>query len=179
MKLQGRLADVSLDYTTQKPKLTFVINNNINSLEEIENIELLDIEIKKHREKRSINANNYFWSLLGELCELQELDPIEEYKNRIRVLGIFRRIRIEPAHIPTLKKSWEQFGIAWWMEEADTEYIGEIEFRILHLYYGSSSFNTKQMARLINDLVQDCQAVGITTKSDEEIESLIKEWKQG
>ena len=37
MKLQGKLADVSIDYATKKPKLTFLINNNITSLEEIEN----------------------------------------------------------------------------------------------------------------------------------------------
>lgn len=179
MKLQGKLSDASIDYATQKTKLTFLINNNITSLEEIENIELLDIEVKKHREKRSLNANNYFWKLLRELCELQELDPIEEYKNRVRTLGIFRSMRIEPEHIPAVKKSWENYGIAWWVEIADTEYIGDIEFKILHLYYGSSSFNSKQMSRLIDDLVQDCQAVGIATKTQEEIESLIKEWGQG
>lgn len=178
MKLQGKLLDASLDYITQKPKLTFLINNNINSLEEIENVELLDIEVKKHREKRSLNANNYFWKLLRELCELQELDPIEEYKNRVRTLGIFRSMRIEPEHILAVKKSWENYGIAWWVEIADTEYLDGIDFKILHLYYGSSSFNSKQMARLIDGLVQDCEAVGIPTKSQDEIDSLIREWGQ-
>ena len=176
MKLQGKLADISIDYTTQKPKLTFLINNNINSLDEIENVELLDIEIKKHRGKRSLNANSYFWKLLQELCELQELDAIEEYKKRVRTLGIFKRIRIEPKEVPTLKKTWENWGIAWWLEVADTEFLSGIEFKILHLYYGSSSFSSKQMARLIDDLVQDCEALGIPTKSEEEINSLIKEW---
>ena len=36
MKLQGKLADISIDFETRKPKLTFLINNNITSLEEIE-----------------------------------------------------------------------------------------------------------------------------------------------
>ena len=57
MKLQGKLADVSIDFATKKPKITFLINNQINSLEEIENVELLDIEAKKHRNKRSLDAN--------------------------------------------------------------------------------------------------------------------------
>ena len=60
MKLQGKLADVSIDYATKKAKLTFLINNNITSLEEIENVDLLDIEAKKHRNKRSKDANNFF-----------------------------------------------------------------------------------------------------------------------
>lgn len=73
MKLQGKLADVSIDYKTNKKKLTFLINNNITSLEELENVELLDIEAKKHREKRSLDANAYCWVLLGKLAEKMNL----------------------------------------------------------------------------------------------------------
>ena len=47
---------------------------------------------------------------------------------------------------------------------------------LLHLYYGSSSFNSKQMSRLINDLVEDCKEVGIETKPQAEINSLLESW---
>ena len=57
MKLTGKLTDVSRDFITNKLKITFLINNQINRLEEIENVELLDIEAKKHRNKRSLDAN--------------------------------------------------------------------------------------------------------------------------
>lgn len=50
MKLQGKLVEASLDFASKKPKLTFLLNNQITSLDEIENIELLDIEIKKTQE---------------------------------------------------------------------------------------------------------------------------------
>ena len=56
MKLQGTLADISIDLKTRKPKITFLVNSNINSLEEIENVPLLDIEAKKHRNKRSLDG---------------------------------------------------------------------------------------------------------------------------
>lgn len=71
---------------------------------------------------------------------------------------------------------WTAQGIAWFCEIADTEYIGDIEFKIINAYYGSSSFNSKQMSRLINDLVQDCQAYGIETKTPAEIKSLLESW---
>ena len=48
--------------------------------------------------------------------------------------------------------------------------------KILHLYYGSSSFDKKQMSRLIDGVVQDCQAVGIETKTEAEIKSLLESW---
>ena len=60
MKAQGKLIDISIDYITRKPKITFLLNGNINSLEEIKDIDLLDIEAKKHRKKRTLDANAYF-----------------------------------------------------------------------------------------------------------------------
>ena len=133
-------------------------------------------EVKEVKKKRSTNANNYFWKLLQELCEVQNLDTIEEYKKRVKELGIFRRFRIEPKDVKTFEIMWQDKGIAWFCEIADTEYIGNVEFKIIHAYYGSSSFNSKQMSRLIDNLVQDCQAIGIETKSRAEIDSLLKEW---
>lgn len=133
-------------------------------------------EVKEVKKKRSTNANNYFWKLLQELCEVQNLDTIEEYKKRVKELGIFRRFRIEPKDVKTFEIMWQDKGIAWFCEIADTEYIGNVEFKIIHAYYGSSSFNSKQMSRLIDGVVQDCQAIGIETKSKAEINSLLKEW---
>ena len=34
------------------------------------------------------------------------------------------------------------------------------------------------MGRLIDNLVQDCQVEGIETKSQKEIDSLLKEWEE-
>nr|DAS67796.1 MAG TPA: NinB protein [Caudoviricetes sp.] len=133
-------------------------------------------EVKEVKKKRSVNANNYFWKLLQELCELQDLDAIEEYKKRVKELAIFRRFRIETKDVKTFEIMWQDKGIAWFCEIADTEYISNVEFKIINAYYGSSSFNSKQMSRLIDGVVQDCKAVGIETKSEAEICSLLKEW---
>lgn len=57
MKLTGKLADISKDFITNKLKITFFINQQVDDFEEIENVELLDIEAKKHRNKRSLDAN--------------------------------------------------------------------------------------------------------------------------
>jgi hypothetical protein len=146
-------------------------------VEQLKNENKLNIELKKYRKSRSLNANNYFWKILQELCELAEIDTIEEYKRRVKELGIFRRFRIENENIKTFEKMWTAQGIAWFCEIADTEYIGDTEFKIINAYYGSSSFNSKQMSRLIDGVVQDCKPYGIETKTPEEIESLLRSWE--
>ncbi len=177
MNSVGTIQDISIDYKTNKPKITLLLEQRelISSLEEIKE-DKLSIEIKKYRKKRSLDANKYFWKLLQEICELQEIDTIEEYKNRVKELGIFRQFKIMTEDVKTFKKVWTDRGIAWFCEIADTDYIGNTEFKIINAYYGSSSFNSKQMSRLIDNLVQDCQAVGIETKTPNEIKALLESW---
>lgn len=43
-------------------------------------------------------------------------------------------------------------------------------------YYGSSIYNTAEMTKLIELIVQECRQLGIEVKSQKEIESLLKEW---
>lgn len=177
METTGTLEEISIDYKTNKPKISFLINDRskLPTIEELKGIKL-KITAKKDIKKRSLNANNYFWKLLQELCELAEIDTIEEYKRRVKELGIFRRFKIEKDNVNTFEKMWSAQGIAWFSEIADTEYIGDTEFKIINAYYGSSSFNSKQMARLIDGVAQDCKAYEIETKTPAEINSLLESW---
>lgn len=45
------------------------------------------------------------------------------------------------------------------------------------LYYGSSVYDSRQMAALIDKIVQDCHAVGIETRTPEEIASIMEQWE--
>lgn len=177
METTGTLEEISIDYKTNKAKISFLINDKskLPTIEELKGLKL-KITAKKDIKKRSLNANNYFWKLLQELCELAEVETIEEYKRRVKELGIFRRFKIEKDNVNTFEKMWTSQGVAWFCEIADTEIIGNTEFKIINAYYGSSSFNSKQMSRLINDLVEDCKIYGIETKTPIEIKSLLESW---
>ena len=173
----GTITDINIDFKTHKTKISLLLDTKqLDIVEELKNEGKLNIGLKKYRKKRSNDANAYFWKLLQELCELAEIDTVKEYKRRIKELGIFKQFRIETKDIKTFEKVWTDRGVAWFCEVADTEYLGDIEFKIIHAYYGSSSYNSKQMSRLIDGVVQDCKIYGIETKPQQEIESLLKEW---
>lgn len=179
MQTTGTLEEINIDYKTGKLKISFLVEgkDKLSDIEQLKGLKL-KIEAKKYIKKRTTNANNYFWKLLQELCEIAEKDTIEEYKRRVKELGIFRRFKIETENIKTFEKMWTTQGIAWFCEIADTEYIKNTEFKIVNAYYGSSSFNSKQMSRLIDGVVQDCKAYEIETKSQAEIDSLLESWNK-
>lgn len=127
-------------------------------------------EIEVKRRKRSKNANAYFWELLQKLCFELNLDVIEEYKTRVKDLGIFRQWEVDNKNVPTFIKLWEEKGIAWFCEVV--EEIGDKT--IINAYYGSSSYNSTQFSRLLDNLIQDCEEVGIQTMTNEEVLELIR-----
>lgn len=132
----GTLQDISIDYKTNKPKITLLLDQrqSIFSLEEIKDNKL-SIEIKKYRKPRSLDANKYFWKLLQEVCEYKNIDTIEDYKRRVKELGIFKQFKIMTQDVKTFEKIWTDRGIAWFCEVSDTEYIGNIEFKIINAYF--------------------------------------------
>lgn len=130
-----------------------------------------DEELTTKKKKRSKNANAYFWELLGQLCQEMNLDVIKEYQRRVKELGIFRQWEIDTENVPTFEKMWCKNGIAWFVEKVDENG----KKTTINAYYGSSSYNSKQMSRLIDNLVQDCKEIGVETLDEMEIKSLINE----
>lgn len=129
-----------------------------------------DEEIEVKRKKRSKNANSYFWEMLQQLCSEMNLDVIAEYKKRVKELGIFKQWEIEAENVPTFEKLWCDRGIAWFIEKVE-ENGNKV---IINAYYGSSSYNSKQFSKLLDNLIQDCRSVGLQTLEDKEIEELIR-----
>lgn len=140
-----------------------------------EDTKILTVQINKNEElyvkkkKRSKDQNSYFWELLQQLCFEMNLDVIQEYKKRVKELGIFKQWEIDTINVPTFEKLWSDRGLAWFTEKV--EEIGNKT--IINAYYGSSSYNSKQMSRLLDNLVQDCKEVGIQTLDMLEIERSI------
>lgn len=127
-------------------------------------------EIQVKRANHSNKANAYFWELLQQLCYEMNIDVIQEYRKRVKELGIFRQWELDNSSVPTFIKVWEEKGLAWFVEKV--EEIGSKT--IINAYYGSSSYNSKQFSKLLDHLVQDCRSIGIQTLEDIEIEELIR-----
>ena len=98
------------------------------------------------------------------------LDLIGEYRKRVKELGICQTFELDTKNLATFEYLWCSNGIGWFIEKVD---YNENK-TIINAYYGSSSYNSKQMSRLIDNLVQDCRLVGIQTLEDKEIEDLIR-----
>lgn len=136
---------------------------------------LYDLEIKEHREKRSLSANAYAWVLIDKLAKAQGITPLEVYRYAIQNIGGNTEIMLVPDDgVDKFRRIWEAQGMGWICRELGPSTCpGHSE---MLCYYGSSTYSSKQMALLIDSLVQDCNALDIETWPPEKLALLVEGW---
>lgn len=175
--MTGTITSADFNFKSNSVTITLEVNEKQEAMQLAEELKDMrcDIKITKHREKRSLNANSYAWSLIGQIAENQRLSKEEVYKHYVKNLGVYRQIQINKDAVETIKHSWSMNGLAWLTEVVD--YSNDEDFVIMNLYYGSSTYNTRQMSSLIDAIVQDCKDLGIETKTPDEIDRLKSLWR--
>lgn len=130
-------------------------------------------EIKEHKKKRSLNANSYAWVLIGKIADAIGNTKEEVYREYIKNKGIYRIITIDEKAAPTFIKVWEDKGLGWICEKSETKIAGLID---VIAYYGTSSYNSKQMANFIDYVVAEAKELGIETLTPDEIAKMKTLW---
>ena len=179
MKVTGKIKNASVGLFSRKPELTLEIDDkNALTLEydKLKDREKLSIEVKPYRPKRSNSANAYAWVLMDKIAESQGITKEEVYLKQIQKVGVFQPIAINEAAVDTMIHSWSLHGMGWIAQRiGPAEEKGFVE---MALYYGSSSYNTKQMSRLIENIIQECNILEISTKTPDEIADMLSLWER-
>jgi hypothetical protein len=136
---------------------------------------LYEAALKEHRKKRSLDANAYAWVLIGKLSEAMRLPPVEVYRQAIQNIGgNFEVLPVREDAAEHFRRVWESQGLGWPCVDMGKSRISG--YRNLRAYYGSSTYDTRQMSALIDTLVQDCKALDIETLSDEKLSAMMEGW---
>lgn len=144
----------------------------------IDNDEEYTVEIKRKSKKRSLNANAYCWALCQRIAkELSKNGYIG--KEEVYRKAILDSQQGEPVGVPNDRldsfiRKWQSNGIGWICVIDDNERLSGV--KRVYLYAGSSAYNTAEMSRLIECLVDECNQLDIKLEPSEYIRSLVEGW---
>lgn len=178
MEATGIITNFNKDWKTGKAIITLMLD--IKDLEEIEKLSLLEkitITIKKFFKKRSLDANNYCWVLCDkiakELCKDGTIITKEKvYQDAVLQIGTFEAMIVEEKSYDKFKRIWEKQGLGFLIQEVSRK----DKCVKVHCYYGSSTYDSKEMSLLIELLVELAKSLRIETKTQAEINSLLELW---
>lgn len=134
-----------------------------------------EYDISPAKKKRSLNANSFAWKLINDIALAVRETPETVYREALKnVPNICEVLCVQDKAVDSMERLWTRDHIGRRVEREQSRIKGCTN---LYIYYGSSDFDTRQMAMLIDGLIQDAQALGIETRPEEEIRSLLEEWK--
>lgn len=173
MEFTGRIEGISQDYITGKVKVTFEVNESRKALVEYEKIKdakKIKVTAVKYRKRRSLDANAYMWVLLTELAGVLGTTKDELYIEMLDRYGVFTHIIVKPHVVDRVKEEWRT------VRELGEVTVGGMTGIQLQCFFGSSTYNTKEMSRLIDGVVRECQLLGVDTATPDEIAHMKALW---
>lgn len=158
--------------TTGKYNITFELDEgNIKDLDRLSGNKELMVQAKVHRNKRSLDSNAYAWVLMQKIAEATGLDKWDVYLHCLqRYSRAFTHVIVKPNAIDRLK---ELYRVC--IDLGEVTVNGKTGHQ-LQVYFGSSTFDTKEMSVFIDGIVSECKDLEIELLPLSEIERMKKEW---
>lgn len=182
MKVRGKLHSITRDQMTGKQYIAFELSSTPKGVDSIQEKDL-DIEAVEHREKRSLQANACYWSIVGEIAAFLNASRPFVHNMLLRDYGTLEQVAGENVFI-------------WVVDDPDSD-DWTLESPLYHLYptsysklrdgklwreymliKGSSQYDTLEMSRLINGAVTEAETMGIDTISDDELERMMRAYEK-
>lgn len=138
--------------------------------EKLKNHEV-DFEIKKHYERRSLDANAYAWALIGKIAEKVGKGKDDVYFDMLKDYG--------QSEMMSVLSSVDLKDYHKYIEPMGTGHIGGEEFTHYKIYKGTSKYNRKEMSIFIDGVVELAESLDIEVKTPEELARMKSLWAIG
>ena len=126
-------------------------------------------EIKEHKEKRSLTANAYAWTLIGKIADALRTSKEETYLTMLKRYG--------QSEIVSVLSSIDVTGYFKYFEAVGKATLQGKEFTHYKIFKGSSEYDSREMAILIDGIISEAKELEIETLPPREIERLKEMWK--
>ena len=182
--LTGRLAYM-VGFTAEgRPIITLEINEKDDALRMVDALHdaTLSIKFTKRDKKRSINANSYYWLLVGKLSKALKISTSFCHNTMLRRYDTLETIGDQVVYvvIPDTEEAARKADEAETFHLKPTSSVREGNDGQMYRTYlklkGSHEFTQTEFTKLVEGLVDECHQVGIETKSKEEIDSLLAQY---
>lgn len=181
MEFKGRIK-----YCTAQPDGTYILAIETRDFahirqeyDELAQANECRIKVAKWAEKRSKDANAYFHVLVGKIAEKIERSNAWVKNQLIGEWGQFEFIGEHIAEIETEVPPEQMLELTDTHVRLDRmDFTESGERYVYQLMRGSHTYDSREMARLIDGAVQYCEVLGIEHKTQEEIERLVELWKR-
>lgn len=175
MRFSGEIKSITKDWQSNKFIVSFTMNEAL-PIDEVNSLmgQKLNIEAKRWRKKRSLDANGYLWVLCTEIANHPEVKSSKEevYEEMLQKYGVLYQDEDGEYIAITLKSSVD-------ISKVDGHwkfYQSNGKFNAYLMIKGTSEYDTKEMAHFLDMVIDEAKALGIQTETPDEIARMKALW---
>lgn len=178
MESKGRITDVSKNWQSGKFRLTFEVDSDVSG--ELNQMAGHDLRIKavRWRGKRSLDANAYYWVLVGKIADVLKSSTTEIHNQMLSDYGqpeIIDGRRMTVILLDAI--NWKRIEYIHLKPTSATRTLDDGKlYRVYYVMRGSSTYDTKEMSTLIDGIVSEAKALDIETLTPDELERMKAAW---
>ncbi len=160
MKITGNFSRIGRNENNET-EITFTIGERYrNNIQELAKEDLYSINITKARDKRTEQQNKYMWALIGEIDKAVNGDRSNDDWNiyleaLVRAGAKTTHVLVEPEAEITLKTNFRAIQLVRKIK------LGDKIFNDYKCYSGSSKLDKKEMAQVIETLLDMASECGL------------------
>lgn len=143
-----------------------------NAAAELEKLKGKELKIKvvQYRKGRSLSANALFWHCVDEIAKALRRDRWSVYLSLLRDYGKSTYICVKPSMVDAVKKQWRGS-----MELGTLEIRGQKAIQ-MQVFFGSSTYDTAEMSRLIDGTIDEMRELGLDPPMPQDIQTALEQW---
>lgn len=119
----------------------------------------VSVSIREFRKRRGLDANAYMWLICEKIARAVGCTTREEiYRGAIRAVGKYETVYMIPAAAERFIVTWRAKGLGFLADALDYRVRGYVP---VNIYYGSHTYTTDEMARIIGWLREEAEQLGL------------------
>lgn len=127
-----------------------------------------ELKVEKVKKRRSLDSNAYCWVLINKIADVLRSSKEEVYLDMLKQYGQSTIISVlADIEVKGFFKYYEVFGSGTVNGKLFTHY---------KVFKGSSEFDTKDMAILIDGVISEAKELNVETETPENIEKMKNLW---
>lgn len=117
-------------------------------------------QIKEYKQKRNLDQNGKYWKLINKLSLIVNIGTEELHKQMLKDFSVRYQIMLPSGN--------RLRGIEYYDKKGTMKHENGNLYDIYYVYVPSHELNTKEFARLLKGLIEECEYQGIDCSSPEE-----------
>lgn len=168
MQARGVITGISRDFTSGRYNLTIELTEgDVAAVDALRGVDLA-INMAKYRAPRSHSANALLWACLGTIAETLGGDKWDYYIAALRKYGKYTMMAIRADAADMFRENYRECEeIGRKVDEDGVEWVHML------CYFGSSTYNAKEFAVLLDGVIDDMKQAGIDTPTSAEMRRVL------